>query len=167
MIKILSMLTGMFSRTRLYLIAGAASATVVGMLYFYYTDTQSRLADYAANQEILESSLEVQRTTITVLRDDIARINEVIGNLNDDFSRSREQVQELENKFRQSANGDQRDFGALAAEKPGLVQNIVNNGTQDVLRCFELLSGDTATAEERQNEKFIDCFNDDSTDSMQ
>lgn len=167
MTNVLLLVSGLFTRTRLYLIAGSLAAAVVGMLYFYYTDTQSRLANYAATQEVLQSNIEIQRTTITVLRDDISRINEIIGNLNTEFSRSRERVQELENKFRQSSNGDQRDFGELAAEKPGLVQKIVNTGTQEVFRCFELLSGDSAESQERQNEKFIDCINDDSTDIVQ
>lgn len=163
MINLLTIATGFLSKTRLYLIAGAAVGALALAAYVYYTDTQNRLQTFASNQKVLEISVDQQRQTIDALNEDIQRLLATIADLNQEFAQSREAVRELERKFNQSANGDQRDFGELAAEKPGLVEKIVNNGTQDVFRCFELLSGDQAELKELDNEELIDCISSVST----
>jgi septal ring factor EnvC (AmiA/AmiB activator) len=150
---------GFLTKSRLYIIAGAALTALGLALYVYYIDTQNRLQMFASNQKVLEISVDQQRETITELTEDIQRLLATIADLNQSFSESREAVRKLENKFNQSANGDERDFGELAAEKPALIEKVVNSGTQDVFRCFELLSGDTADLEELDNEELIDCIN--------
>lgn len=159
----LTLAMGFLTKARLYLIAGAAVSALALAAYVYYTDTQNRLQMFASNQKVLEISVDQQRETITEMTEDIQRLLATIANLNQDFADSRETVRELERKFNQSANGSERDFGKLAAEKPALVEKIVNSGTQDVFRCFELLSGDPADLEELDNEELIDCINNVST----
>ena len=43
---------------------------------------------------------------------------------------------------------EEHEIGALAQAKPALVEKIVDNATQDVLRCFEIESGSPLTQEE-------------------
>lgn len=40
------------------------------------------------------------------------------------------------------------DMGKLAEQKPALIENIVNDATEDLNRCFEILSGSPLTMEE-------------------
>jgi hypothetical protein len=40
------------------------------------------------------------------------------------------------------------ELSYLATNKPKLVERVINNGTDDVLRCFEILSGKELTEEE-------------------
>lgn len=148
----------MLGRIRVYLIMFAAFAAFAGVAYWYYKDTQAALQQYAINQANLETSLTLQRSATESLKQDITRMSNTLVQLNADFAQSRAQVTELENKFNQSSNGDDRDFGVLAARKPALVEKIVNTATQDVLRCFELLSGDSAQQGEATNEKFSSCI---------
>lgn len=156
-----------FSKIRVYLLAGVAVAALVGAAYYYYTDTQKRLTAYAEIQAQLEISLQYQQETIQSLQGDIDRMTSTIQTLNTEFADSRQRVRELENTFRENSGGGERDFGEIAAERAALVERIVNTGTQEVLRCFELLSGAPATPEEIANEKFNDCIINNSARRMQ
>ena len=111
MMNYLTLATGFLTKARLYLIAGAAVSALALAAYVYYTDTQNRLQMFASNQKVLEISVDQQRETITEMTEDIQRLLATIANLNQEFSESREYVRELERKFNQSANGDERDFG--------------------------------------------------------
>ena len=156
-----------FSKIKVYLLAAAAIAALVSAAYYYYTNTQARLMAYAANQALLEVSVQQQQETIQVLQADVARMTGTIDTLNTEFAESRQRVRDLETTFRENSGGGERDFGEIAAERAALVERIVNTGTQEVLRCFELLSGATATPEEIANEKFDDCIINDSAHRMQ
>jgi TolA-binding protein len=161
------MIAFLFSKVKVYLLTAAAVAALVAAGYYYYTNTQARLSAYAANQAVLELSVRQQQQTINALQSDINRMTDTIETLNTEFADSRQRVRELEDTFRQNSGGGERDFGEIAAERAALVERLVNNGTQEVLRCFELLSGATATSEEIASEKFNDCVVNTSTRRVQ
>ncbi len=50
---------------------------------------------------------------------------------------------------------ERHELGVLAANKPKLVEQIINKASQDAIRCFELLSGSPLTEKEKgaKNEK--------------
>lgn len=152
---------GIFKRFRVYLIMFAAFATFAGVAYWYYQDTQKALQAYAQNQATLETSLQLQRQATESLQRDIVVMQSTITELNDAFAQSRQRVNELENKFNTSANGDARDLGAIAEQKPALIQRVINNGTKEAGRCIELLSGATPTEEDYNNEELVDCISTD------
>ena len=152
---------GIFKRFRVYLIMFAAFATFAGVAYWYYQDTQKALQTYAQNQATLETSLLLQRQATESLQRDIVVMQSTITQLNDAFAQSRQRVNELESKFNTSANGDARDIGELAEQKPALVERVINNGTRDVNRCIELLSGAVPTQEDYNNEELVDCISTD------
>ena len=141
---------------------------IAGAAYLYYKDTQAALQQYAANQAMLEISVNTQRAATASLQQDISRMATTITQINAEFAQSRQQVKELETKFTQNSAGKERDIGVLAAAKPALIEKVVNTATQDVLRCFELLTGDSAKPGEVTNEKFSSCIvNATNTSSMQ
>ena len=152
---------GIFKRFRVYLIMFAAFATFAGVAYWYYQDTQKALQAYAQNQATLETSLQLQRQATESLQRDIVVMQSTITELNDAFAQSRQRVNELENKFNTSANGDARDLGAIAEQKPALIQRVINNGTKEAGRCIELLSVATPTEEDYNNEELVDCISTD------
>lgn len=157
----------LFSRLKTRLISIMAVSLIIAAAYFYYTNTQSRLATYAANQALLTASIQQQQLTIDQLQNDISLMTDTLTTLNTEFADSRNRVRELENTFRENSGGGERDFGEIAAQRAALVERIVNNGTQDVLRCFELLSGAAATPEEIASENFNDCIINNSASRMQ
>ena len=152
---------GIFKRFRVYLIMFAAFAAFAGVAYWYYQDTQKALQTYAQNQATLESSLQFQRQATESLQRDIVMMQSTITELNDAFSQSRERVNELEDKFNTSANGDARDIGEIAEKRPESVERVINKGTRDVNRCIELLSGATPIQEDYNNEELVDCISTD------
>lgn len=154
-----NMLT-LLSKFKIYLILGAIILGFGAAVYIYYKDTQAALETYAANQARLETSLALQKAATDSLRGDIVKMTAAITTINAEFAQSRQQVKDLELKFSQTTAGDPRDIGVLAATKPALVEKIVNTATQDVLRCFELLAGDSANPGENNNEKFSSCITD-------
>lgn len=137
----MGLLLSLFSRFRVYLVMLALLGASAYAAYYYYTDTQAKLAQYAANQARLETALETQKAATEALLENIATMQTTIRTLNQQFTDSRRTVQELERRFNETTAGQPRDFGALAAARPGLVQNIVNTATQDVFKCFEQISG--------------------------
>lgn len=42
----------------------------------------------------------------------------------------------LNDKLNNKKNGEQRDMNKLLTKKPGLMQNIINDGTKEVMDCF-------------------------------
>lgn len=157
----------MFAKLKVYLIMFAAFALFAGAAYWYYIDTQRALVVAAQNQAKLEISLTTQKQATQALQKDLARMTESINKLNVDFNSSRQDVLTLEKKFNQSANGKTRDIGKLAIAQPGMIQERVNKGSNEVFRCVELLSGQAPIQGEADEKQFINCINSNDTDSLQ
>jgi len=64
------------------------------------------------------------------------RLDASISNLRDRFAKI-------------NASGKKRDIGALAEDKPKLIQRVINKGTKNALRCMEISMGSPL----RENEK--------------
>jgi len=155
------------AKIKLYLIIAGLIATFVGGAIWYYRDTQAALQAYAANQAILETSLDTQKQATAALLQDIQRMRSVLGDLNKSFDESRVKTEELQQQFNQSKTGEPRDFGSLAFKKPGLIEKSVNTGTREVFRCIELLSKATPTPGEKNDQKYTNCIDSTVTDSLQ
>lgn len=116
------------------LVALVVIVTVVGGLY-YITGLRADLAVAEENSRKLEEGIKTQQALIEQMKVDIAHIQEV----NNQISRQNEDLQK--DKETLSTKFSKRDFGALAAEKPSVVEKLVNRGTSNVIRCLELASG--------------------------
>jgi len=120
-----------FIKPLLYLIIVLA---VLGSLY-YIINLKADLATSEANNRQLEGALKEQGELLTQMKKDV----EQIKNINQDLNNQKEQLQKdrevLTSKF------SKRDFGALAAEKPNVVERLVNRGTVNAMRCLELAAG--------------------------
>jgi hypothetical protein len=132
--------------------AGVLALAVGGTIYAGYrtigniiTERDAMIAENAvliANQAALESAVELQDATIEALQQDIARGNEIREAVERDFSAAREQVQALRDRL------SEHELGYLAANRPGLVENIINDASAEVARCFEIATGAPLTEEE-------------------
>jgi hypothetical protein len=107
---------------------------IAGGLY-YITNLKADLAISEINNKQLENAITEQQNVIDKIQKDIAQIQ----NINAELSQQKEELQKdkdvLQSKF------SKRDFGALAAEKPSVVERLVNRGTVNAMRCIELASG--------------------------
>lgn len=126
----------------------AASALMMlvlcGAFWVYYNDTQERIAILNENNAKLETAVAISEETISTLQADFARANEEINRINTEFAAIRAQNNVLADKLAK------HDLAVLGSGKPSLVERLVNRGTVNAGRCFEILSGSQLTDKEKE-----------------
>jgi len=120
-----------------------------GIGYWYYTDTQNTIAVLTANNAKLNLAVATNEETIKTMAADFAAANEELKKTNAEFAATREQNNQLASKLQE------HDLELTAAARPRSVQRLINGGSKNAGRCFELLSGSPLTEKEKnaKNEK--------------
>jgi len=145
---IFSLLTG---KMKLVALAAIGIAVASAVAYHYWTinslqddlnktivinsTLRADLITSKNNQENLKQALTDQEQTITVLETQRKIDQEKLNALSKQFAESRERVSSLRKLL------SEHDFGFLAGEKPGLIQNRVNKGTKGVGSQIENITG--------------------------
>jgi len=125
-----------------------------GGAYWYYTDTQERMRILAENNAKLEIAVQTQQQAIEQQKKDIAAVNAANDALNKEFQASRAEVDDLKGKFNKvSKVVGARDIGKQAIAFPKSIEKIITKGSNNVMRCFEILSGQPLTEKEANAEK--------------
>jgi len=132
---------GVLPVIRMILIA-VVVAMIAGGLW-YVTNLKADLAISEANNKQLVEATREQMMLIEQMKQDVAAIQQANAELQAQTEKQRRDVETLNSKF------SKRDFGALAAEKPDVVQKLVNRGTKNALRCMELAAGAPLTEAEK------------------
>ena len=114
-----------------------------GVGYWYYTDTQARIATLQENNAKLETAVQTSEQAVDSLRANYAKVTEELNKVNKSFADIRAQNQVLSKKLAE------HDLAVLGSNKPGLVERLINKGSANAGRCFELLSGAKLTESER------------------
>ena len=122
-------------------------AVVAGGLW-YVSELKADLVVEKNNTERLKDGIRDQQALMDQMRRDVAQIQQINRDLQDAAARYRADVDALREKFSQDARGNPRDFGQFAAEKPELVQGLVNRAVKNVMRCLEIASGAPRTPQE-------------------
>jgi len=117
-------------------------AIIAGGLYYVINLKADLAISEANNQQLVEATRE-QNLLIEQMKQDVASIQQANAELQQQNERQRRDVETLNSKF------SKRDFGALAAEKPEVVERLVNRGSKNALRCMELAAGAPLTDQER------------------
>jgi hypothetical protein len=125
-------------------VMGILMFAMAGAFYWYYNDTQERMAILNENNAKLETAVAISEETISTLQADFKKANEELNRVNREFSAIRAQNNVLSEKL------SKHDLGVLGASKPGLVQRLINRGTDNAGRCFELLAGAPLTDKEKE-----------------
>tara|TARA_Y100000310_G_scaffold323383_1_gene383641 strand:+ start:1446 stop:1925 length:480 start_codon:yes stop_codon:yes gene_type:complete len=124
-------------------------AVVLGGFYWYYQDSQKKIAVLQGNNAKLEVSVQTQRETIEQHLEDAQRAHSIVAETNLKFVEAQKEVDNLRGKFNKvSSLLGQRDIGKLAVAKPKSIERIIDKGTDQSFRCFELLSGASHTKKE-------------------
>ena len=127
---------------------------VGGIGYWYYNDTQEKLAILHENNAKLEVAATVQKQAIDALEQNIIHAKEITKKTELQFAAARAQVDDLRDKFNKtSALLGKRDIGTLAQAKPRVIAKIITRGTKNINRCFEIVSGSQLTEKEVNAEK--------------
>jgi chromosome segregation ATPase len=117
---------------------------VCGLFYWYYNDTQERMAILNENNAKLETAVATSEAAVESLQADYEKANQELGELNEKFSNIRKQNKTLSNKL------GRHDLGNLAENKPGLVEKVITKASGKANRCFELISGAELTEKEKE-----------------
>jgi len=114
-----------------------------GIGYWYYNDTQERMAILQENNAKLEIAVETNEQALESLQADYASAQNEIASLNDAYTAIRRQNQRLADKLQEI------DLTAAAIANAEGIERAVNAGTVNAGRCFELLSGAELNEKER------------------
>ena len=119
---------------------------VIGAVGFgawkYYQYTQEQIRIYAVNAATAELAQQEAEAAIESLKRDMVEIQQQFTVVSKKFEVAKGRVSVLENKL------SEHEIGDLAQKKPKLIEKIIDKGTQDVLRCYEILTGSPLTDEE-------------------
>jgi uncharacterized coiled-coil protein SlyX len=115
-----------------------------GAFYWYYMDTQERIAILHENNAKLETAVATSEAAVASMQADIKKANEELNRVNKEFAAIRAQNNVLSDKLAK------HDLAVLGSKKPGLVEKLVNRGTVNAGRCFELLAGAELTTKEKE-----------------
>lgn len=118
----------------IYIIAGLAVLALVGAAYFYYTDSQRRMAEFAAQNAQLRQAVETLEARQAAILRDQAIVNREQQRLLDALDEIREQASELEQIF------EEHDLGSLAEARPRLIERRINDATKRIFDELEALS---------------------------
>jgi uncharacterized coiled-coil protein SlyX len=127
---------------------------MTGGFYWYYHDSQAKMATLHKNAAKLETAVATQEQAIEQLNNDIKLTSKITEETNRELIAARKQVGVIQHKFNKTSKLlGERNIGRLALAKPKLIQKIINNGSTDVFRCFEIISGSSLTEKEVNVEK--------------
>jgi hypothetical protein len=129
-------------------VATLAIVIIVAGGLWYVTGLRADLAVSEMNNKTLKDGIEQQQRLIEQMQRDVAQIQEINSGLAQEADRQRAEVRDLVDRFNVNARGESRDFGAIAAARPGVVERLVNRGTANAMRCLAIASGAPHTAAE-------------------
>lgn len=131
----------------------ALSALIIVILFavgfWWITGLRADLATSQANTEKLTQAVEQQQAAMAQIKAEQEQIRALTKTVTDQVAKQNLDVNALRDRFNTTANGQQRNWGKTAAEKPASVERAVNRGTLNALRCLEIASGSPLTEAEK------------------
>lgn len=115
-------------------------------------ENENDILIYVQNEKELRSAIDLEKKASLASRLDFLNIQERNKELNTIITSQSRELAKLRERFKVNAKGVSRDFGDISRAKPGLVKKIINKGTRDVNRCFELATGADLKEKEKNNE---------------
>lgn len=122
-------------------------ASAIAGAYWYFNWSQKEMQQLRENNVLLETSLAQSEAAIAALRDSMRESVERFNQAQSKFQQSQKNVIVLRDKL------GKHELGALARAKPGLVEKLVNRGSERANRCLEIITGSPLTEEERSATK--------------
>ena len=113
-----------------------------GGVYWYYNDTQERIAILTENNAKLETAVATNEEALASQRASFEAMQVENQKLQQQFQEISNRNKSLENRL------SRHDIGASAVAKPSLTEKILNNATKNAQRCMEIYSGAELTEKE-------------------
>ena len=132
----------LFARIKKYLLLAGVLAAVGFGLWKYYTYTQETIRVYAENAARAEMAQAETQAALEKTLQDLEKVQQQYEEVTNKFDSAKKRVDGLQNKLKE------HDLDYLAEKRPGWVEKIVDKGSDDMLRCLEIISGSPLTEEE-------------------
>ena len=143
---------GIISGIKMVLILGVLAG--LGGGYMYVKNLKADLAVSEANNMKLEQSVADQKAVIEQVQADFKKQQEISKKLQEVNLTLAKELKDTEEKFNKvNASGKKRDVGSLALKKAKIMEKVINKGTDNALRCFEIATGSPLTEKEKNAKK--------------
>lgn len=120
----------------------------------YVKTLKSDLATSEANNLKLEQSVESQKEVIAQAKADFESQKKITANLDAQNKALQAEFQALDKRFNKiNGQGEVRDIGKLADERPKSVERVINGATVKAMRCVEIAMGSPLTEKEKNATK--------------
>ena len=117
----------------LIVVLGLVGGVVYGGWY-YYKDTQARIATLTENSAKLEVAAQTQKQTIDTLQADAKKYAKLNNELQTKLEKANDYKNTLLGKLRK------HNLTKLSAQKPALIEKKINNASKKLLESFESLT---------------------------
>ena len=114
-------------------VVGLVGGVVYGG-YYYYKDTQARIAILTENSAKLEVAAQTQKQTIDTLQADAKKYAKLNNELQTKLEKANDYKNTLLGKLRK------HNLTKLSAQKPTLIEKRINNASKKLLESFESLT---------------------------
>lgn len=118
--------------------------------YFYIQSLRSDLKLAAEVKAKLEDNIRAKDMAMEQTRRDLENMNRIQNDLNTKLRAAEDTSSELAKRFNVDRDGNERNLGRMASERPGTVEVKINRGTSDALRCNEIITGSPLTEDEKK-----------------
>ena len=118
-----------------------------GGVYWYYNDTQERIAILTENNAKLKTAVQTNEEALASQQASFKAMQAENSRLQTQFQEINDRNRALENRL------SRHDIGAAAVAKPGLTEKVLNNATKNAQRCMEIFSGAPLTEAEKSATK--------------
>ena len=122
----------------LIFVIGMVGSVVYGG-YYYYKDTQEQIKVLTANTAKLEAAKKIQDNTIETLKKDAEKYRRLNKELNTNLQNAEKYKNTLIGKLRK------HNLSRLSQQKPKLVEQKINRGTQKLFNSFKRITTVPAT----------------------
>ena len=113
-----------------------------GGVYWYYNDTQERIAILTENNVKLETAVETNEQALAAQTAALQSMQKENAKLQAEWTEINNRNRSLENRL------SRHDIGASGVAKPSLTEKVLNNATKNAQRCLEIFSGSPLTEKE-------------------
>ena len=113
-----------------------------GGVYWYYNDTQERIAILTENNAKLETAVATNEQALAAQTAAFQSMQKENAKLQEEWKAINDRNRSLENRL------SRHDIGASGVAKPSLTEKVLNNATKNAQRCLEIFSGSPLTEKE-------------------
>lgn len=123
---------------KIAIVAGMLIACLSGVFYWYYNDTQARIATLRENNAKLEVAVSTAESSLDLVKTEMAKVGELNNQLQKSLQKSEAYGDDLRNKLQQL------DLVQDALKDAAKLEGKMNGATANVWRDIMRDSGDTS-----------------------